>query len=76
MFAYAADATRGHGQHPAMSAIDRLDLVVTSLARSLDFYRGLLEPLGYVRLGEIDGLTSRWIPGARCAQSPASSAAV
>ena len=36
-----------------MSAIDHLDLVVTSLERSLDFYRGLLEPLGYVRESEI-----------------------
>ncbi len=38
-----------------MSPIDHLDLVVTSLAQSLDFYRGLLEPLGYVRLSEIEG---------------------
>ncbi len=38
-----------------MSAIDHLDLVVTSLEQSLDFYRGLLEPLGYVRLSEIEG---------------------
>ncbi len=38
-----------------MSAIDHLDLVVTSLERSLDFYRGLLEPLGYVRVSEIEG---------------------
>ena len=38
-----------------MSAIDHLDLVVTSLERSLEFYRGLLEPLGYVRLSEIEG---------------------
>ena len=38
-----------------MSAIDHLDLVVTSLDRSLDFYRGLLEPLGYVRTSEIEG---------------------
>jgi catechol 2,3-dioxygenase-like lactoylglutathione lyase family enzyme len=36
-------------------AIDHLDLVVTSLERSLDFYRGLLEPLGYVRVSEIEG---------------------
>jgi catechol 2,3-dioxygenase-like lactoylglutathione lyase family enzyme len=35
--------------------IDHLDLVVTSLDRSLAFYRGLLEPLGYVRTSEIDG---------------------
>jgi glyoxylase I family protein len=38
-----------------MSAIDHLDLVVTSLERSLEFYRGLLAPLGYVRLSEIEG---------------------
>jgi catechol 2,3-dioxygenase-like lactoylglutathione lyase family enzyme len=38
-----------------VSAIDHLDLVVTSLEASLDFYRGLLEPLGYVRLSEIEG---------------------
>ena len=36
-----------------MSAIDHLDLVVTSLERSLAFYRGLLQPLGYVRVSEI-----------------------
>jgi glyoxylase I family protein len=38
-----------------MSPIDHLDLVVTSLERSLAFYRGLLEPLGYVRVSEIAG---------------------
>ncbi len=38
-----------------MSPIDHLDLVVTSLQRSLAFYCGLLEPLGYVRLTEIEG---------------------
>jgi len=38
-----------------VSPIDHLDLVVTSLARSLPFYRGLLEPLGYVRVSEIVG---------------------
>ena len=38
-----------------MSPIDHLDLVVTSLRRSLSFYRGLLEPLGYVRVSEIEG---------------------
>ncbi len=38
-----------------MEAIDHLDLVVTSLERSLAFYRGLLEPLGYVHVGEIEG---------------------
>ena len=38
-----------------MSPIDHLDLVVTELERSLDFYRGLLMPLGYVRVSEIEG---------------------
>ena len=38
-----------------MDAIDHFDLVVTSLERSLAFYRGLLEPLGYVRVSEIEG---------------------
>jgi glyoxylase I family protein len=36
-------------------SIDHLDLVVTSLPRSLEFYRGLLLPLGYVRVSEIEG---------------------
>jgi catechol 2,3-dioxygenase-like lactoylglutathione lyase family enzyme len=39
----------------AVDAIDHLDLVVTEMARSLEFYRGLLEPLGYVRQSEIVG---------------------
>jgi catechol 2,3-dioxygenase-like lactoylglutathione lyase family enzyme len=38
-----------------VNAIDHLDLVVTSVARSLAFYRGLLTPLGYVRVSEIAG---------------------
>ena len=38
-----------------MSGVDHLDLVVTSLGDSLDFYRGLLEPLGYTRSAEIGG---------------------
>ena len=38
-----------------MEAIDHLDLVVTSLERGLAFYRGLLQPLGYVHTGEIRG---------------------
>ena len=38
-----------------MDPIDHLDLVVTALERSLAFYRGLLEPLGYVRTSEIEG---------------------
>jgi catechol 2,3-dioxygenase-like lactoylglutathione lyase family enzyme len=38
-----------------VETIDHLDLVVTSLERSLAFYRGLLGPLGYVRTTEIEG---------------------
>jgi catechol 2,3-dioxygenase-like lactoylglutathione lyase family enzyme len=38
-----------------VEAIDHLDLVVSSLERSLDFYRGLLLELGYVRTSEIVG---------------------
>jgi glyoxylase I family protein len=38
-----------------MEAIDHLDLVVSDLGRSLDFYTGLLRPLGYVRTSEIAG---------------------
>lgn len=38
-----------------MGPIDHLDLVVTDLARSLAFYKALLEPLGYVRESEIAG---------------------
>jgi glyoxylase I family protein len=35
--------------------VDHLDLVVTDLERSLEFYNGLLEPLGFVRNSEIEG---------------------
>jgi catechol 2,3-dioxygenase-like lactoylglutathione lyase family enzyme len=35
--------------------VDHLDLVVTDLERSLEFYRGLLEPLGFARASEIEG---------------------
>ena len=38
-----------------MEAIDHLDLVVSDLDRSLDFYTGLLRPLGYVHTSEIAG---------------------
>jgi catechol 2,3-dioxygenase-like lactoylglutathione lyase family enzyme len=34
---------------------DHIDLVVTSLERSLEFYRGLLEPLGWTDVSEITG---------------------
>ena len=38
-----------------MKGVDHLDLVVTELDRSLAFYRGLLEPLGFTRASEIEG---------------------
>jgi glyoxylase I family protein len=37
------------------SGIHHLDLVVSSLERSLPFYRGLLEPLGWTELEEVGG---------------------
>src|ERR1700730_1318468 len=39
----------------ARAGISHVDLVVSSIDRSLPFYRGLLEPLGYSRLREIVG---------------------
>jgi catechol 2,3-dioxygenase-like lactoylglutathione lyase family enzyme len=49
-------------------SIDHLDLVVTSLERSLAFYRGLLGPLGWTRTSEITGergerVVYRSVPG-------------
>jgi glyoxylase I family protein len=38
-----------------MRGVDHLDLVVSDLERSLAFYRGLLEPLGYGEQSEIVG---------------------
>jgi catechol 2,3-dioxygenase-like lactoylglutathione lyase family enzyme len=38
-----------------MRPVDHLDLVVTDLERSLAFYNGLLEPLGFTRNSEIEG---------------------
>ncbi len=38
-----------------MPGVDHLDLVVSDLERSLTFYRGLLEPLGYEGTSEIAG---------------------
>jgi glyoxylase I family protein len=35
--------------------VDHLDLVVTDLERSLQFYNGLLEPLGFTRNSQIIG---------------------
>jgi catechol 2,3-dioxygenase-like lactoylglutathione lyase family enzyme len=34
---------------------DHIDLVVSSLQRSLEFYRGLLEPIGWTEVSEITG---------------------
>jgi glyoxylase I family protein len=38
-----------------VSGVHHVDLVVSSLERSLPFYRELLEPLGYTRAGEVVG---------------------
>lgn len=38
-----------------MRPVDHLDLVVTDLGRSLEFYNGLLGPLGFTRNSEIVG---------------------
>jgi glyoxylase I family protein len=35
--------------------VDHLDLVVSDLQRSLDFYRELLAPLGWTRVNQIEG---------------------
>ena len=37
------------------AGVDHFDLVVSSLQRSLDLYRELLEPLGYTRASEVVG---------------------
>jgi glyoxylase I family protein len=37
------------------AGVHHLDLVVSSLERSIPFYRALLEPLGYVASSEIEG---------------------
>jgi hypothetical protein len=38
-----------------MEAIDHVDLVISSLARSLPLYDSLLRVLGYVEVGDIVG---------------------
>ena len=46
--------------------IHHLDLVVSELDRSVSFYRDLLEPLGYSRIGDIvgeRGETVRYVAG-------------
>ncbi len=37
------------------SGVHHVDLVVSSIERSLPFYSGLLGPLGYHRIGEVEG---------------------
>lgn len=37
------------------SRFDHIDLVVSSLAHSFEFYRGLLEPLGWTDVSQITG---------------------
>jgi glyoxylase I family protein len=37
------------------TGVHHVDLVVTSILRSLPFYRDLLEPLGWHRIGEVEG---------------------
>jgi catechol 2,3-dioxygenase-like lactoylglutathione lyase family enzyme len=37
------------------SRFDHIDLVVVSLPRALEFYRGLLDPLGWTEVSEITG---------------------
>ncbi len=38
-----------------LSKISHVDLVVSSIAQSLPFYRGLLEPIGWTDLRQADG---------------------
>ena len=40
---------------PSPSKFSHVDLVVSEIQRSLDFYRGLLEPLGWTGLAEVPG---------------------
>jgi catechol 2,3-dioxygenase-like lactoylglutathione lyase family enzyme len=51
------------------SALHHIDLVVTSIERSLPFYRDLLAPLGFHRIGEVEGErgeTIWYLSGAGC----------
>ena len=40
---------------PSFAGVHHVDLVVSSIERSLPFYRGLLAPLGYHRMTEVEG---------------------
>jgi catechol 2,3-dioxygenase-like lactoylglutathione lyase family enzyme len=45
----------GGGPPPPPSKISHVDLVVSSIERSLDFYLGLLEPLGWCNHSTVEG---------------------
>ena len=45
----------GRSSVPGVPLVDHVDLVVSSLDRSLPFYRGLLGPLGWVGVVEQEG---------------------
>ena len=50
-------------------ALHHVDLVVSSIERSLPFYRDLLAPLGFHRIGEVEGErgeTIWYLSGADC----------
>ncbi|MGZ8782403.1 MAG: VOC family protein [Gaiellaceae bacterium] len=52
------------------SGVHHVDLVVSSIERSLPFYRDLLGPIGYTRIGEVEGErgeTIWYLAGTRCA---------
>ncbi len=40
---------------PSYAGVHHVDLVVSSIERSLPFYRELLAPLGYQRISEVEG---------------------
>jgi glyoxylase I family protein len=42
-------------QRVRSTGLHHVDLVVSSILRSLPFYRDLLEPLGWHRVGEVEG---------------------
>ena len=57
------------GRHMNGSALHHVDLVVSSIERSLPFYRDLLAPLGFHRIGEVEGErgeTIWYLSGAGC----------
>ena len=51
----------------SISGVHHVDLVVSSIARSLPFYRDLLAPLGYHRISEVEGERGEtiWYVGGR-----------